>query len=116
MHCRCTDAVATFLAEAVAQATRRPHELWELTQRLLASPTDATETSEASEGLGSQLGFSELTVSCLRNVLRVVASPRMPSDARAAIASYAAGVPLCPCGFPNPNHYVLSVVGHRSIL
>lgn len=31
---RCIDAVATFLAEALAACARRPKEMWELTQSL----------------------------------------------------------------------------------
>lgn len=81
--------MASFLAEAVAQSTRRPQELWELNQSLLASSDGG-----GGEGIGSQPGFSELAVCCLRNALKVAASARMPSDARCAIASYTAGETL----------------------
>ena len=83
--CRVTDAVIGFLAEAAAQATRRPHEPWELAQTLLAD-------SAATNDPVSARGVSGLSVCCLRNACKVAASSRMPAEARAAICGFVSGV------------------------
>ena len=93
---RSADAVADFLAEA--QVTRRPHELWELTQKLLQGTVDAQSEPESPSSTGSGLqprleaGFSDLAVCCLRSAFRVVSSSRMPPDAQAAVTAYTAGI------------------------
>ena len=95
---RSADAVADFLAEAAAQATRRPHELWELTQMLLYGTVGAQSKpktpSSTRSGLQPMLeaGYSDLAVCSLRSAFRVVSSSRMPPDARAAVAAYTAGI------------------------
>ncbi|KAK9812620.1 hypothetical protein WJX72_000751 [[Myrmecia] bisecta] len=78
---RCGEAVQSFLAEAVALVARRPHELHELTQSLLQPGA-----------LPAVLGFSPLAVCCLRQVLKVAESARLPASARAATAAYVSGV------------------------
>ncbi len=75
----------SFLAEAAAQATRRPHEAWELAQTLIAE-------SGALDGRCDSHGVSGLAVCCLRNARKVAASTRMPAEARSAISEFTAGV------------------------
>ncbi len=82
--CRSMDAVIGFLAEAAAQATRRPHEPWELAQTLLAG-------SAPHGGPITSRGVSGLSVCCLRNARKVAASARMPAEARAAICGFVSG-------------------------
>ena len=82
--CRCMDAVIAFLAEAAAQATRRPHEPWELAQTLLAGSAALDEPTDAC-------GVSGLAVCCLRNARKVAASSRMSAEARAAICGLVSG-------------------------
>lgn len=78
---RCADAVAGFLAEAVALLSRKPHEFYETARGILSQHAIAA----------SQPEHSLLVVAALRQAVRVTASSKMPAVARAAIASYVAG-------------------------
>ena len=84
--CRCADAVANFLAEAVGGAARRPHELWEAQQVALSSAPGGSTPPHSGE-----IGFSLLGVAALRQALKVARSAKMPAHARAAVCGYVAG-------------------------
>ena len=81
---RTTVAVISFLAETIAQATRRPHEPWELAQTLLTA-------ANAGDPPASARGVSGLSVCCLRNARKVAASSRMAAEARSAICAFVSG-------------------------
>lgn len=78
---RCADAVAGFLAEAVALLSRKPHEFHEAARAILSQHAIAALRSE----------HSLLVVAALRQAVRVSASSKMTANARAAIAGYVAG-------------------------
>ncbi|CAL8471989.1 g11531 [Coccomyxa elongata] len=79
---RCADAVAGFLAEAVALLSRKPQEFYEAARAILSQHAIAASRPE----------HSLLVVAALRQAVRVTASSKMPAVARAAIAGYVAGV------------------------
>ena len=79
-------AAASFLAEALMQLQRRPHEFFELAQ-----------LGDGGNGTGSGGGSGEgpvegclLAACALRQALRVLPSPKMPAADKAAIAGYVA--------------------------
>lgn len=84
MHARCADAVAGFLAEAVALLSRKPQEFHEAERAILSPQTSTGNAMRHGQ-------HSLLVVAALRQAVRVAASAKMPADARAAIACYVAG-------------------------
>ncbi|BDA47572.1 probable nucleolar pre-ribosomal-associated protein 1 at C-terminar half [Coccomyxa sp. Obi] len=87
---RCADAVAGFVAQAVALLSRKPQEFHEAARAILSQAVFSFLSQHAIAALRSE--YSLLVVAALRQAVRVTASSKMPADARAAIAGYVAGV------------------------
>ena len=84
------EAVCGFLSEAVQLLLRRPHELHETQQELLAAA--GLDTAGSGSGAPSPPQFSLLALCALRQLLRVLPSIKMASGDKAGIAAYVAGV------------------------
>lgn len=110
-----SEAVASFLCNAVVQLTRRPHEVYELVQELLAPQQAAgdqasgslkaptrTATGATGEDAGPRLALegegcervSLLAVACVRGCLKALPSQKMAAADKQAICSYVAGAGL----------------------
>lgn len=93
--------MSAFLAEAAALVARKPGELFELKESLIAdalaahgqAPSGPSSLAAGGPGQGSEagIGFSLLAVAALRQAVRVAGSGKMAPHARAGIAAYVAG-------------------------
>jgi hypothetical protein len=93
-----SEALASFLSEAVQLLLRRPHELYEQQQQLLAAAAGGEAGDGIAEGLQeqeqeqAQPQFSLLAPCALRQLLRMLPSSKIPSADKAAVVAYVATV------------------------
>ncbi|GAB4818251.1 hypothetical protein N2152v2_005297 [Parachlorella kessleri] len=114
--CPSAPAVCGFLTDALQQLQRKPHEFYELAQQAAIGPSSGSDNgltrerdeaaaaaaaaaaglhSEHTNGqteVGGPLGFSLLALCALRQALRVLPSPKMAGEDKAAICAYVAAV------------------------
>eukprot|EP00887_Chlorella_sp_A99_P003671 scaffold7.g3671.t1 len=84
------EATASFLADAVAQLQRRPHEVWQASQEHVA--TLLPGAAEQPEVPPPQWQFSLLAPCALRQALRVLPSPKAAPAAKRQVSAYVASV------------------------
>lgn len=91
-----SEALASFLSEAVQLLLRRPQELYEQQQQLLAAAAGGASGDGSAEDLQdqeqAQPQFSLLAPCALRQLLRMLPSSKIPSADKAAVVAYVATV------------------------